>query len=76
MEYVGREPDLIMGTAHGPGYSGALGLGQWNRQDYDIADEFHTYAIEWQADQISLVLRWRPVLHADPRRCGRPEVGL
>ena len=23
MEYVGREPDLIMGTAHGPGYSGA-----------------------------------------------------
>jgi beta-glucanase (GH16 family) len=54
MEYVGREPDLIMGTAHGPGYSGALGLGQWNRQKYNIADEFHTYAIEWQPDQI----RW------------------
>jgi beta-glucanase (GH16 family) len=53
MEYVGREPDLIMGTAHGPGYSGALGLSRWNRQTYDIADEFHTYAIEWQADQIS-----------------------
>ena len=52
MEYVGREPDLIMGTAHGPGYSGALGLGKWNRQTYNIADDFHTYAIEWQADQI------------------------
>jgi len=52
MEYVGREPDLIMGTAHGPGYSGALGLGKWNRQKYNIADDFHTYAIEWQADQI------------------------
>lgn len=52
MEYVGREPDLIMGTAHGPGYSGALGFSQWNRQKYNIADEFHTYAIEWKADQI------------------------
>lgn len=52
MEYVGKEPDLIMGTAHGPGYSGALGLGKWNRQKYNIADDFHTYAIEWQADQV------------------------
>ena len=53
MEYVGREPDLIIGTIHGPGYSGAMGLSQWNRQDYDIADDFHTYAIEWDTDQIS-----------------------
>lgn len=52
MEYVGREPDLVIGTAHGPGYSGALGLSRWNRQKYDIADDFHTYAIEWQAGQI------------------------
>lgn len=53
MEYVGREPDLIIGTLHGPGYSGAMGLSQWNRQDYDIADDFHTYAIEWDEEQIS-----------------------
>ena len=52
MEYIGREPDLIMGTAHGPGYSGALGISQWNRQTYNIADDFHTYAIEWGPDQI------------------------
>ncbi len=54
MEYVGKEPDLIMGTAHGPGYSGALGITQWNRQTNNIADDFHTYAIEWEPDQI----RW------------------
>jgi beta-glucanase (GH16 family) len=54
MEYVGREPDLIMGTAHGPGYSGALGLSKWNRQEYNIADDFHTYAVEWESGQI----RW------------------
>lgn len=52
MEYVGREPDLIMGTLHGPGYSGALGLSQWNRQSYPIADDFHTYAVEWKEGQV------------------------
>jgi beta-glucanase (GH16 family) len=53
MEYIGKEPNLNMGTLHGPGYSGALGLTKWNRQKYNIADDYHTYAIEWQADQIS-----------------------
>ena len=52
MEYVGREPDLIIGTLHGPGYSGASGVSQWNRQEYAIADDFHTYAIEWKPGQI------------------------
>lgn len=54
MEYIGKEPDLIFGTLHGPGYSGALGISQWNRQTYNIADDFHAYAIEWEADEI----RW------------------
>ena len=54
MEYVGKEPNLIMGTLHGPGYSGALGLTSRSVQDYPIADEFHTYAVEWDQDQI----RW------------------
>ncbi len=53
MEYVGREPNLILGTVHGPGYSGSLGITQWNRQTYAIADDFHTYAIEWEPGQIS-----------------------
>jgi beta-glucanase (GH16 family) len=52
MEYVGREPDLTMGTIHGPGYAGAGGLTRWNRQDHDIADAFHVFAIEWDADGI------------------------
>lgn len=53
MEYVGKEPDLIIGTMHGPGYSGAMGLSKWNRQTYNIADDFHTYAIEWDENQIT-----------------------
>ncbi len=52
MEHVGRDPELVMGTIHGPEYAGAGGFSRWNRQDYDIADEFHTYAIEWDYDGI------------------------
>lgn len=53
MEYLGKEPDLIIGTLHGPGYSGALGISKWSRQNYPIADDFHTFAIEWDENQIS-----------------------
>ncbi len=53
MEYVGREPKLILGTAHGPGYAGGGGFSRWNPQEFEIADDFHTYAIEWSADGIS-----------------------
>jgi beta-glucanase (GH16 family) len=49
MEYVGREPSITYGTIHGPGYAGAGGLGRWNRQEEPIADDWHTYAIEWDA---------------------------
>ncbi len=54
MEFIGKEPDLIFGTLHGPGYSGALGISKWNRQSYNIADDFHVYSIEWEEDEI----RW------------------
>lgn len=53
MEYIGKEPDLVLGTLHGPGYSGALGISQWNRQKFNIADDYHTYAVEWTPDQIN-----------------------
>ena len=54
MEYVGKQPTLAYGTLHGPGYAGSTGLGNLYRHDGQIADEFHTYAIEWDFDGI----RW------------------
>jgi beta-glucanase (GH16 family) len=54
MEYVGREPDLVIGTLHGPGYSGAGGKSEWNRQEFEIGDDFHTFAVDWDAQGI----RW------------------
>jgi len=54
MEYVGKEPILVYGTLHGPGYAGAGSLGSRYRHDAPIADDFHTFAIEWDFDGI----RW------------------
>ncbi len=60
MEYVGREPNLIMGTLHGPGFSGALGLSARSLQEDEIADAFHTYAVVWDAEQITWLFDGEP----------------
>lgn len=54
MEYVGRQPDLVIGTLHGPGYAGAGAKSKWNRQEFAIADDFHTFAVDWDSSGI----RW------------------
>jgi len=56
MENIGREPSLVHGTIHGPGYSGAGSIGapyslQSGRR---FADEYHIFAVEWEPDAI----RW------------------
>jgi beta-glucanase (GH16 family) len=50
MENIGKEPSLIHGTIHGPGYSGAAGIGSSFALagDKPFADDFHLYAVEWE----------------------------
>jgi beta-glucanase (GH16 family) len=54
MENIGKEPTLVHGTIHGPGYSGANGLGG----SYGLpgnprfADDFHVFAVEWEPKAI------------------------
>jgi len=54
MENIGREPSIVHGTLHGPGYSGATPLtGSYtlpNAQKF--ADDFHVFAVEWESNQI------------------------
>ena len=56
MENIGREPSIVHGTVHGPGYSGANGIGTpfSLSGNTPFADGFHTYAIEWSASE----MRW------------------
>ena len=50
MENIGKEPSIIHGTIHGPGYSGGQGLSSSftlpNKQRF--ADSFHVFAVEWE----------------------------
>ena len=66
MEYVGRVPNEIFGTLHGPGYSGGASYGQSVDLGAPVADEFHTYAIEWQPDQITWFLDGEAYFTATP----------
>ncbi len=54
MENIGKEPSIIHGTIHGPGYSGAKGISSSftlpNNERF--ADEFHVFTIEWETSQI------------------------
>jgi len=56
MENIGREPSTVHGTVHGPGYSGASGIGAAYQlpNGRRFADDFHVFAVEWEPD----ILRW------------------
>lgn len=55
MENIGREPSILHGTVHGPGYSGEFGIsGDYVLNGAALADDFHVYAIEWEENRI----RW------------------
>jgi beta-glucanase (GH16 family) len=51
MENVGYEPTTVHGTIHGPGYSGAGGIGA-GYSGPNFSDGFHTYAIDWAPNSI------------------------
>lgn len=73
MEYVGREPDLVIGTLHGPGYSGAGGKSGWNRQEFAIADDFHTFAVDWDETGIRFFFDGEQYHEVGPDNIGRNE---
>ncbi len=54
MENIGKEPNMVHGTIHGPGYSGGAGIGLplATAVDQKFADEFHVYAVEWEPKEI------------------------
>lgn len=54
MEFIGRLPDQIHGTLHGPEYNGSMGLTKSVTVKDDLHDTCHTYSVEWDEDGI----RW------------------
>jgi uncharacterized protein (TIGR03437 family) len=56
MEHIGREPANYYGTIHGPGHSGANGIGFRHTLPAGTkgSDDFRIYAVEWTPERI----RW------------------
>jgi beta-glucanase (GH16 family) len=53
IENIGREPQTVHGTIHGPGYSGDGGIGSpYSLKGGRFADKFHLYAVEWEPKTI------------------------
>jgi len=66
MEHVGRVPNGVFGTLHGPGYSGGQSYGKSVDLGTPVADAFHTFAVEWQPDKITFALDGVPYFTATP----------
>jgi beta-glucanase (GH16 family) len=52
MENVGRRPNEVFGTLHGPGYSGGQSYGGIYNLGRPVANDYHVFAVDWQPDKI------------------------
>lgn len=59
MEYVGRLPTEVLGTVHGPGYSGGAGVSGRIDLGAPVSDAFHTMALQWEPDRLAWFLDGR-----------------
>lgn len=53
IELRGNAPREVIGTVHGPEYFGEEGNGTSLWLDVDVAEEFHTFTIDWLPDSIT-----------------------
>jgi beta-glucanase (GH16 family) len=66
MEFVGRQPNTIFGTIHGPGYSGGASFGGTYDLGTGVFNDYHTVAVEWRPDRIDWVVDGVTYLTATP----------
>lgn len=48
MEADGAKPSKVLGTVHGPGYSGSKGISTTYDAGKNFNDDFHLFAVEWE----------------------------
>lgn len=66
MENVGRLPNKLFGTIHGPGYSGGASYGGTIDLAKPLADDYHVFAVEWQPNKITWLVDGAPYFTATP----------
>ena len=61
MENIGREPGMVHGTIHGPGYSGSGGIGAaYALASGRFADDFHVFSVDWAPRSLTLSVDGTP----------------
>src|SRR5712691_519350 len=69
MENIGKEPEKVHGSMHGPGYSGENGLsGTYTLPSGKFADDFHIFAVEWEPSTVRFYVGRQPVRDPHARR--------
>ncbi len=67
MENIGSEPNIVHGTVHGPGYSGAGGVGKpYVFKEGIFSDDFHLFAVEWEPQEIRWYVDGQPYFSVTP----------
>lgn len=67
MENRGSEPDVLHGSLHGPGYAGVKALtSTYTLPGARFADEFHVFAVEWEAAGIRWYVDGQEYFRANP----------
>jgi beta-glucanase (GH16 family) len=54
MENFGKDPKVVHGTVHGPGYAGGAAITASHDAGASLADGFHVYSVRWEPERI----RW------------------
>ncbi|MDT5043664.1 MAG: hypothetical protein QOE51_4649 [Actinoplanes sp.] len=70
MENIGKssEQNKVYGTVHGPGYSGAGGIGGNKTIGAPLSDAFHNYSVEWSPNLIVWFLDGQEYFRIDPSK--------
>ncbi|MEV6633026.1 family 16 glycosylhydrolase [Actinoplanes sp. NPDC051470] len=66
MEVVGREPNQLFGTLHGPGYSGGNSYGNTRNTGTPWHQAFHNYAVDWSPNLIVWTVDGQEFFRATP----------
>ena len=67
MEFRGQNPSQLLGTVHGPGYSGANAVGTTIQiRDGRLDTDYRLYAVEWDRDRITWYLDDEPFFTVSP----------
>lgn len=57
LEFRGQAPNVVQGSLHGPGYSGAMPVTEiYTREGAGFDQDFHIFAIEWDPGRIAWLI--------------------